>query len=97
MTDEDTHVYLAERQGEAHQLLQLRQVGYHVGPVALPLCAGIAQQVQLPEVNVACQAEHAAEAALWHKVCCEIQPFQGLAALHILDALYVVECDIKVS
>lgn len=40
----------------SHQLLQLGHGGYNEGSVAVPFCAGVAYEVQFPEVNVAGQA-----------------------------------------
>ena len=80
-----------------HQLRQLRHAGDHIAPVAVPLCAGVAQQVKLAEVDVVCQAGSAGQTGFGNKVCSKIQPFQGLATLEVLDYCDVVQGQAEVA
>jgi hypothetical protein len=75
-----------------YQLLQLRQRGYHILPVAWPVCARVAQQVELLQEQVGLQAVQRQQPCLGHKVDCEVELLQGLAALQVLQLGDVVDC-----
>jgi len=60
----------------AHQLCQLWQLCYHILAVATPVCAGVANQEQLLQVVVCCEAAQAEEACLRDEVDGQIKPLQ---------------------
>lgn len=80
----------------AHQLCELRQLAHNVLPVAVPVCAGVAYEEELPQVVVSCKAGYAEQACLGHKVEREVQLLQRLAALQVLHLGDVVDSQVQV-
>ena len=96
MKTESTAALNKSMMSMAHQLMQVEQRGHHVWAVAWPLCTGIAQQEELPQVDILLQAGHAEQPGLVDEVDGKVQLLQGLTVLQVLDLGDVVQGHIQV-